>query len=423
MGLIVIIGQSSTKNAVYTNAQAVTSSITASFLGSGTGSTTTSISVNANNLALIWVGQGDGTLGPPTLTDPKRTWVQVITNTAGLRRITLFRSMVPQDTAGEVSISGSASNLTWSIVSYNNVDTSGTNGSGSIVQFGARNYKDAGVGLTSSGDITLADSTEASSAVVGGFFMHWNARPLIAGPGFTLSGSAGCYVLCVQPEFRNDFTKLVNMSWSNSSHWLVIAAELKAMDLSGAVCGNGFIEGNEQCDDSNTASCDGCSASCQNESQQTLYQDLDIDTYGNTLLSQNSYCPVAGFVSNNMDCDDSLATGTLSSPSIVESTSASNCTDSLDNDCDGKVDSADSGCIVSSITYVVGSLTSSCTTICSGAGKTCNLIETNANTNTLPSCLVQGQDVKRFSDNVCGNVQDGCSTTRSIAGERSCACQ
>ena len=31
------------------------------------------------------------------------------------------------------------------------------------------------------------------------------------------------------------------------------------------VCGNGTIQGNEECDDGNTDACDGCSATCQDE--------------------------------------------------------------------------------------------------------------------------------------------------------------
>jgi len=48
------------------------------------------------------------------------------------------------------------------------------------------------------------------------------------------------------------------------------------------ICGNGIVEGTEQCDDGNTASGDGCSATCQTES--TFYRDADGDGYGNPLV-------------------------------------------------------------------------------------------------------------------------------------------
>ena len=35
--------------------------------------------------------------------------------------------------------------------------------------------------------------------------------------------------------------------------------------VEGEVCGNGTLEGSEECDDGNTASEDGCSSSCMNE--------------------------------------------------------------------------------------------------------------------------------------------------------------
>ena len=43
------------------------------------------------------------------------------------------------------------------------------------------------------------------------------------------------------------------------------------------ICGNGFIDVNEECDDGNTASEDGCSATC-------------ISECGNGDLNQNEEC-------------------------------------------------------------------------------------------------------------------------------------
>ncbi|GEM_PF-5461669 len=430
--LVGIVGNSTTSTTAQSNASIIEANpLTAGRAASNSTSTiiatTAQITIKANTLALIWVGQADGRLGASILTDPNRTWVQVISSYPGLRRLTMYRSMEPVDTTGAITIDPLPSEITWSatwsVVEYANVDTSGIHGSGALAQYAARNYADAGGGLALSGSVTLAGTNETSSASVGGFIMNWGARPLFAGSGYALTGNSACYILCLQSEFRSDFTSLVNMSWSSLAHWIAIAAELKAADSSGAVCGNGFLEGLEQCDDSNTISCDSCNSLCRNEVLQTSYQDLDIDTYGNILVSQSSYCPFGGYVSNNVDCDDSLITGPLANPGFSEGIGAANCSDGIDNDCDGTIDAADSGCTVSAISYVVGSLTLSCNSICANVAKTCNLTETNADTNILPSCSLSGQDVKRFSDNACGNVKDGCATVRSISGERSCACQ
>ncbi|MCA9545743.1 MAG: thrombospondin type 3 repeat-containing protein, partial [Myxococcales bacterium] len=47
------------------------------------------------------------------------------------------------------------------------------------------------------------------------------------------------------------------------------------------VCGNGVIEGEEQCDDGNAEGGDGCSADC----------DIEVDTDGDGILDPNDNCP------------------------------------------------------------------------------------------------------------------------------------
>ncbi len=381
---------------------------------------TAAITIKANSLALIWVAQANGTDGSPVLTSSGRTWVQIGTSSPGLRRLSLYRSMEPVDTFGPITINAPRTWLTWSAVEYANVDTSGLYGSGAIAQSAVANFATAGVALTTLGNVSLAEQSFPGSATAGGFMA--GSRPFFAGNGYTLTGNLSCVSnLCMQPEFRNDFASVVNMTWPSAAHWIATAAELKPVDST--LCGNGFVDGYEECDDGNTVSCDSCSVSCQAEVFQTGYQDLDIDSYGNVLVSQNSYCLLAGYVSNNADCDDSLSTGPMANPGLSENILAANCNDSIDNDCDGAVDLADSGCTATSVQYVIGNLTLSCNSVCAGAGKACNLNMTNAQANTLPSCSRAGQDAKRYSDNVCGDLHDGCTTARTIAGERSCACQ
>lgn len=205
--------------------------------------TTQSVTIGANKLALIWVVQGNGTAGPASISDPNRTWTQITTNTPGLRRLTLYRSMNFVDTTGAITITSlaptnstdRANEIVWSLVEYGNVDISGTNGSGAVAQFGSRNYQNAGGSRTLSGSITLSLSGNVGSAVVGGFAMGSPSSSVFPGTGYTLTGGFRCVTACGQAEFRDNFSQLVDMSWSSSSNWMVIAAELKAASGGGSI--------------------------------------------------------------------------------------------------------------------------------------------------------------------------------------------
>ena len=70
------------------------------------------------------------------------------------------------------------------------------------------------------------------------------------------------------------------------------------------ICGNGSVEGNEECDDGNTISGDCCSSTCQTEPPATYYQDSDEDLFGNVAVNQQACSVPTGYVSDNTDCDD-----------------------------------------------------------------------------------------------------------------------
>lgn len=94
------------------------------------------------------------------------------------------------------------------------------------------------------------------------------------------------------------------------------------------LCGNGTLDGSETCDDGNTVSCDGCSASCQLETPKSWYPDSDGDSYGRANVSaESAFCAPAGRVANNTDCNDASAS--------VHPGATDICGDGIDQNCDG----------------------------------------------------------------------------------------
>ncbi|MBM3942987.1 MAG: hypothetical protein FJ316_08705 [SAR202 cluster bacterium] len=189
---------------------------------------TASVTIGANNLALLWLAQNDGTSGVPTLNDLQRTWEVVTTTEASLQRLTLYRSMQSTATTSVITITAPAPTpMSWTLVEYSNVDTSGSNGSGAIGQFEATNYKKAGVGLTTYASSVLTPAVKGTSTSVGGFAVHQDSVEIKAGKGYTLIGSRTCAIMCVQSEFKAKFARLVDLSWTNNAQWLVVTAEVK----------------------------------------------------------------------------------------------------------------------------------------------------------------------------------------------------
>ena len=149
--------------------------------------TTASIAPGANRLVLLWVN--DRGTGNPTVTSVAGnglTWVQVNTLTFGSNgRLTLYRAMGAAPTAGTVTItfSGTIARACWSIVEYDGVDTSGTDGSGAVVQ------SVTGTAASTSLTVTLAAFADANNVATGGFSTTSNST-YTAGGGFSIYGSA-----------------------------------------------------------------------------------------------------------------------------------------------------------------------------------------------------------------------------------------
>lgn len=112
--------------------------------GTGTASTTAvTASVDPTDNALIIASfqssLASGPTVPSSVTGNGLTWVQVNTvafHTTNGRRVTPFRALGAAPTAGAITATWGASQTSfqWSIVECTGVDTSGTNGSGAVVQ-------------------------------------------------------------------------------------------------------------------------------------------------------------------------------------------------------------------------------------------------------------------------------------------------
>ncbi len=202
--------------------------------------TTASITPTANNLVLAWVTNTKATTpDTPTLSGNGLTWVQVATVTWGTiaaptARTTLFRAMGAAPTAGAVTISFGASQTgcAWAIERFSGVDTSGTNGSGAIVQSvtGRTDSASAAAGLS----ISLAALGDPTNATAGGFSNMVNsATSISAGTGYTAFTGAAYSTpnTSIRAEWRATGSTTVNVTQSAVSHIGGIAVEIKVASL------------------------------------------------------------------------------------------------------------------------------------------------------------------------------------------------
>lgn len=221
-----------TDNGISINSLIIDSTLTSGGSDTNTDTfTTASITPGADQLILAaFVGHRIGSasdMGTVTASGNGLTWVEIANDITadGDLRITLFRAMGSSPSSGTVTFtcSNSASNAEWSIVQFDNVDTSGTNGSGAIVQ-SAKNKASSGTSLT----VTLGAFSDANNATYGAFGIQANETHT-PGSGFTElhdqaspteAGSVG-----TQWRAENDTT--VDMSWTSSVNNAGIAVEIK----------------------------------------------------------------------------------------------------------------------------------------------------------------------------------------------------
>lgn len=204
----------------------------------GTSVATASISPTSNNLVLATVStRSNVTADPPqpTATGAGLTWVVVgsivyDSTSASRRRVTLFRALGTVS-AGAVTFDWGVQTQTdfaWSIDQVSGIDTSGTNGSGAIVQ-SVTNKDETNTVATLT--VTLAAFSGASNATYGAFGYDGGVSGTAAstaGTGFTKTAGvlSGVNVgASTEYQLANDTT--VDMSWNTNLLVGGIAAELK----------------------------------------------------------------------------------------------------------------------------------------------------------------------------------------------------
>lgn len=206
--------------------------------------TTASISPTADRLVLVAVYGGNDTAGSPepTVTGAGMTWVTVLTNPAVTdsgQRITVFRGLSASPGSGALTIDFGVTEIdrcSWSITEFENVDLTGTNGSGAVVQSVA-NDADATTSLT----VTLAAFGSTDNATYGAISLA-NNTAITQGTGFTELGEAdGPEAGSIESQWRNDNDTSVDWSFASSNHIVGIAVEIKFSLLAAGRRNYGFF--------------------------------------------------------------------------------------------------------------------------------------------------------------------------------------
>lgn len=198
--------------------------------------TTASITPTANRLVLahvVVVGTGSAT---PTLSGNGLTWVLITDTGSGVtRQLAVYRAMGASPSAGVVTISSASTTITgwlWSISEYDGIDTSGTNGSGAVVQsVQAKPTAVTSVSTAFGSGITAGNGTSAGVAIN-------LAETFTAGSGWTaqgqITGSAPVQAIIGMFGTSGVGVSPIAASWTTSGNAWVTGVEIKAAAAAGA---------------------------------------------------------------------------------------------------------------------------------------------------------------------------------------------
>lgn len=217
--------------------------------------TTASISPTSNNLILITISSRTAiSTNPniPTVTGLGLTWVTVNsvvwdTTSSSRKRTTIIRALGTV-TPGTLSIDFGGQNQTrayWIVDQFTGIDTSGTNGSGAIVQ-SATNKDETPLAAGGTLTVTLSAFSNTGNATYGGFAMDSGNGDVTAGTGFTRISHIDDSVNAISSatEFRPDndttVTAVNNSTFSGAMGG--VGVEIKAGEAGGAAPANWPIQ-------------------------------------------------------------------------------------------------------------------------------------------------------------------------------------
>lgn len=221
-------------------------------LSGATSYNTASISPPANSLVILTVMSRTGIStepNQPTVTGNGLTWVVIgssvyyDTTSSSRKKFTSFRAMGASPSSGAATIDFAGQSQTeavWIVDQFSNMDTSGTNGSGAVVQ-SATNKEDAGDGglLT----VTLGAFSSTNNATYG-IFTGDSGNANTVGSGFAQVGNVGTNNITTS-EFRNDNDTSVDCTLGAAAGACTagIAIEIKAASVTVVkdVIQSGFI--------------------------------------------------------------------------------------------------------------------------------------------------------------------------------------
>ena len=211
--------------------------VTATHLTSGGGQNpaatsfaTASISPSANKLVVVCVHSHDNAGGDPstpTISGASMTWTQIVTKRGtsdNAHRITLFRALSASPGSGALTINFSTTQneVLWSILEFSTINPGGTNGANAIVQSATNASSSTGT----SGSVTLSAFSNSANATFGFIIVQQTSGQIIEGSGFTEINEYLSFDN-IHTEYKQTNDTGVDWTWTNSSHWLAAALELK----------------------------------------------------------------------------------------------------------------------------------------------------------------------------------------------------
>lgn len=195
---------------------------------------TASITPTANRLVIATVvSSGANGLPDPTLTGNGLTWVLIVGAESGDTtndiHTSVYRAMGASPSAGVVTIDFGGVTMarcSWSIVETPDIDTSGTNGSGAIVQ---SKVAAATSGTAGTADFDNAFGDAANNAAYSAIGNRNAAEAITPEAGFTELHDLSVETQMLETMWRLGEDQTPAPTWATSARWAQVVVEIKAV--------------------------------------------------------------------------------------------------------------------------------------------------------------------------------------------------